>query len=133
MTVIKLKGFDGIDAGLKRMDKAVRADVLARVGEESADGMLVDYTYGAPPTIRRGVRVREVEKRPDRAVVAVGSRHPLVHIFEFGTKPRRTDEGYRRGRIIKRGFARRAFDTNVGAWFRRTGELLWREVKRAGR
>lgn len=133
MTEIRLKGFDGIDRALREMKANVRSDKLEVVADRSADPMLVDYTYDAPPAIRKGVRVRTVDKLPNRVTVAVGSRHPLVHIFEFGTKRRKTKAGAGRGRIRKIGFARRAFDTNIARWFGRVGDLLWAEVRRAGR
>ena len=133
MTEIQLRGFDRIDKALSRMEKSVRADALERVADKSSDDMLLDYAYDAPPAIRKGVRVRTVDKTPNRVTVAVGSRHPLVHIFEFGTQRRKTKGGAGRGRIRKIGFARRAFDTNIARWFGRAGQLLWAEVKSAGR
>ena len=132
MTSVRLKGFKGIDKALDKMARTVRSDVLERVAEDSADRMLADYKAGTHPTIRRGVRVRTVDKRADKVAVAVGSRHPLVAIFEFGTRRRQTAAGSARGRITPMGFARRAFDKNVSSWFRDTGRLLWNEVKRAG-
>jgi len=130
---VKIQGFEGIDRALGRMTKNTRAEVLERVVTESADGMLVDYTYGAPSFLRRFVAVRTADKAPGRAQVNVGTKHPLAHIFEFGTRLRRTKSRGSRGRIEKIGFARRAFDSNVSQWFIRTGELLWREVKRGSR
>ena len=64
MTSVRLKGFKGIDKALDKMARTVRADVLERVAEDSADRMLADYKAGTHPTIRRGVRVRTVDKAP---------------------------------------------------------------------
>jgi hypothetical protein len=36
----------------------------------------------------------------------------LSHIFEFGTGPRKTKDGYYRGFIVARPFIRPAFDSN---------------------
>lgn len=133
MTVIRVKGFDGLDKALQQLSHSVRADVLERVATESADPMRADYAQGAPEVVQRNVHVRTADKRPNTVWVAVGSRHPLAHIFEFGTRARRTKSGAGRGRIEKQGFARRAFDVNVERWFTGVGRLLWREVKRVGR
>ena len=130
---LKIKGLDGIEKGLQRMERSVRADKMGNVLKASARPMEREYAGGAPQVIRRGVRTREVDKRPNVSTVAVGSRHPLVAIEEFGTRRRRTNRGRGRGRIIAKGFARRAFDTNVHGWFRDIGRLLWREVKRGSR
>ena len=131
MTVMRLKGFDGIDKRLRQMQDNVRTDVLKRVAEKSADAMEQDYRQGAPPVIAKSVRTRVVDASRYRATAATGTKHPLAHIFEFGTKQRQTGQGWRRGRIRKIGFARRAFDTNITKWFVDTGKLLWKEVSRA--
>lgn len=130
---LRVKGFDGIDRALRRLDNTMRADTLVRVLTESAEPIEQDYRSGAPPVIARSVRTRVISKAPHRGTVATGTKHPLAHIFEFGTRLRRTAKGFRRGRIVKIGFGRRAFDTGVNRWFRDTGRLLWREVKRARR
>jgi len=57
----------------------------------------------------------------------------ISHLLEFGTKQRRRRSGGRTGRIRAMGFARRAFDKNVTAWFERVGKALGRRLERARR
>ena len=145
-----VRGFDKINRRLARLAGDLeRTRVLERALVSSAKPMEREYEAGAPLSIRPGVRTRVADERPGKVTVAVGSRHPLAHIFEFGTKRRNTGGAKRdratgrfvkgtgktanRGRIIAQGFARRAFDVNVQGWFRNVGKSIWREVKRGSR
>lgn len=50
--------------------------------------------------------------------VLIGPKYPkgaLAHIYEYGTAPRRTKDGYNRGQIVARPFMRPALDTNKAA------------------
>ena len=129
----KIRGFDGIDKALTRLERSVRADVLVDVLNDSAEPIEHDYRVGAPDFLQRSVRTRVITKQSHRATTATGTKHPLAHIFEFGTRRRSTRGGLGRGKITKIGFGRRAFDTNVNRWFTNTGRLLWQRIRRVGR
>lgn len=129
----RVKGFNGIDRALQRLDTQMRAETLVRVLKESAEPFEAEYERGAPPFLHGKVRTRVADVGRTGATVATGSKHPLAHIFEFGTRVRKTSSGWLRGSIRNMGFGRRAFDTRVQSWFGDVGKLLWREVKRVRR
>jgi len=123
--------FKGLDEGLKRLERSVRAEVIERVSVKAAEPMARDAKAGAHPgKIKRGTGQRIADKGPLSVTTAVGSRHPLAQIFEFGTRRRKLKSGADRGRIQKIGNVRRAFDKNVGRWFSDIGRRLWREIAR---
>lgn len=140
MSTVRIRGLDGIDKALNKLANETRASVLVDALEDSGRPIEREYAAGAPPFISGGVRTRVLESAPRRARIAIGTKHPLAHIFEFGTKRRRTTGSGKvqkkpayRGRIHKIGFGRRAFDTNVDAWFRDIGRRIWKRVERVGR
>lgn len=130
---IKLKGMERINANLKRLERGARADLLIGTLERSAEPFERHYANGAHEEIRPGVKTRMISRSPRETRVAVGSRHPLAHIFEFGTRQRyrKTADGEARtGKITKMGFARRAFDVNVRPWFRNVSRMLFADLRR---
>ncbi len=137
---VKIKGFDKVAANLDRMARKTRSDAVNKALVRSARPMEAQYRSNAPSFLKRGVSIRQ-PVRVMRGVfrVTVGSRHPLAHIFEFGTKLRvtlgkgRYSKGARRGRIRALGFGRRAYDASVRMWFRLIGVELWKEVSRSVR
>ena len=130
---IRIKGDKELLRTLERLPQMVRADVLEAAARDAIEPMEKDYRGGAPPTIARGVRTRVIEKKPTGVQIATGTKHPLAHIFEYGTKLRVRDSGGITGRIRAKAFGRPAFDKNVHGVFRRIGDSLWKAVSRAGR
>lgn len=134
MTKIKIKGEKELVRALKRMTDSVRADALERIAHDAMIPLERDYRSRAHPTVQPGVHTRTIEAGRGRfkAEVATGSRHPLAHIFEFGTKLRTRLSGAITGRIRPLPFARPAFDRNAAKVIRGVGKSLWRVVSRAG-
>lgn len=137
---IDTRGLAGLDKAIDKLDKVTRADAVWSSLEGSARRMENDYRVMAPQVFTKHVKTRRQTKTArTRFGVNIGTRHPLVALFEFGTNRRSTKgrgkyrAGAGRGAMRTYGFARRAFDMNVGLWFRDFGMRMWREVKRVSR
>ena len=145
MTTIKVTGLKEARANLKRMDRELRGQVLMQAVEESAHPFERDYKRGAPEVLRRGgkwwIDTRHGDRTPNRAQVLVGTKHPLAHIFEYGTR-RRFNVRWKKkplskrratGRITPIGFARRAFDQNVQPVIRNFGRIVMKRITKVVR
>lgn len=137
---VDARGIEGLNRAIAKLDKVTRAEVVWNSLEGSARRMENDYRVMAPQVFTKYVKTRRQTKTArTRFGVNVGTRHRLVHLFEFGTARRKTlgtgkyRAGAGRGAMRTYGFARRAFDMNVGLWFKEVGVRMWREVKRVSR
>ena len=136
MTTINLKGLEDVRDNLKRMDRELRGQVLVDALKEGSHPFERDYIAGAPAVIRRVVRTRVGESLPNRAQVLIGTKHPLVHIFEYGTRRRFNIRWKKKalrkrratGRITPIGFGRRAFDKNVRPSIGNFGRIVMNKI-----
>lgn len=141
MTTIKMKGLEDVRDNLKRMDRELRGQVLMDAVKEGSHTFERDYKAGAPDVIRRVVRTREGESSPNSAQVLIGTKHPLVHIFEYGTRRRfNVSKGKQKlnkpratGRITPLGFGRRAYDKNVRPFISNFGRIVMNKITRVVR
>lgn len=141
MTTVRMTGMKEVQANLKRMDRELRGQVLVDALKEGSHPFERDYKAGAPEVIKGKVRTRVGESLPNRAQVLVGTKHPLVHIFEYGTRyrfnVRRGKQALQKqratGRITPIGFGRRAFDKNVRPFIRNFGRIVMNKITRVVR
>jgi len=130
---VNLIGIEAFRAALRNLPETLRqeADVVVQA---QADAMAREaqqaYPEGPTGNLRRGVTVRTL--RSSYSVAAqVRSRAPHAHIFEQGTKVRRTDKGYNRGAMPQASDADRFVPKAIRARRRLTSALI-DIVRRAG-
>jgi HK97 gp10 family phage protein len=104
---------------LKKMGQSLDQKEVKEIVREIAQPMINDMKAGAPTSeIRESLGFIEKNEEKYTETVLIGPRYygghkgQLSHIFEFGTGPRKTKDGYYRGFIVARPFIRPAFDSN---------------------
>lgn len=130
---VKITGARELVKALEDLPKFVQADVLEQSGTDALEPMRRDYQDRAPAFLEGKIRTRVLSKAPRFVKLATGTKHPLAHIFEYGTRLRRRKSGGITGRIRERAFARPAFDGNAAKTLRSLGTHLWARIRHAGR
>jgi hypothetical protein len=96
---LELRGLDELRAALRNLpgDLAEEAAVIVEAQAAEAERSIeAGYPEGPTGNLRRGV-VRESNRSKFGVAAIVRSRAPHAHLFEAGTKPRRTAKGANRG------------------------------------
>jgi hypothetical protein len=93
-------GGDEFIADLRRWRTRLRRQCAAAARDESegiASAMQHQWPQGKTGNLRRGIRSRLQAESPDLFVYRARAGAPHSNLYNFGTKPRRTKQGWNRG------------------------------------
>jgi len=96
---LELKGMTEFQRALRSLPEDLRdeaAVIVQAQADEAQRQIRVAYPEGPTGNLRRGVTAeRNTSKFGIRAIVRSRAKH--AHLFEFGTRPRQTGQGWNRG------------------------------------
>jgi len=98
----RFSGGEQYSLDLHRWRDRLRGEVHQAALDEANRAALIiasQYPVGKTGNLRRGVRVKDEAPFGDTVKVIVRTLAPHSHLYEKGTKERRTAQGWRRGRL----------------------------------
>ena len=130
---LQMIGLDELRAELRRLPEDLAkeaADIVLAHAEAAQRDIVNGYPTGPTGNLKRRVIILK-----NRALVStsavVQSRAPHAWIFEHGTRRRRTDKGYSRGRMPEADPAQQMIPKAI-RWRRRMTDALIALVRRFG-
>lgn len=98
---LRMEGLDELREALRQLPEELAQEAGAIVmahAEEAQRRVQQAYPQGPTGNLRRGVTTnREASRFGAKAIVR--SRAPHAHLFEYGSRPRRTQRGANRGQM----------------------------------
>jgi HK97 gp10 family phage protein len=126
--VVKLEGFQEIDAALAQFPKATGRNVMRRAAVNALEPIAEGMRQRAPvddADLRNSIEVSTKRPRRHRKLAEVEAyagpgRHPQAHLQEFGTNHH-----------APQPFARPAWDAEKDGILPALGDELWSEIEKA--
>jgi len=101
---VQWDGLNEFRNALKNLPEELRSEATVIVGEHAREAqrqVIAAYPQGPTGNLKRGVTAPRNESTQFMAKFRVRSQAPHAHIFEYGTKERRTRSGANRGVMPK--------------------------------
>ncbi|WP_445956192.1 hypothetical protein [Yeosuana sp.] len=134
---VKSVRFDGVNDIRKSFDSLIYTLADGRVNDiltENTMNIVTDAKMRSRPISSNvSASIGHIKKGNYPFNVLIGPHYPqgnLAHIFEYGTRPRYTEDGLYRGQIIATPFMRPAYDNGIGDSTRKIKEALTKEIKK---
>lgn len=130
---VKLVGLEDFRRALRNLPQELveeSSHIVVTAAENAKRQLQSVYPQGPTGNLRSKIVVRTVPSRLT-AQARLLSQAPHAHLYEFGTRNRRTDKGWRRGRMPKAAASDAAIPVFIQAR-RRMVQALIGVVQRAG-